>query len=259
MHLEVCIDSVESAVAAQRGGAHRVELCSALSEGGLTPGAGLIATVRSSLAIDVFVMIRPRGGDFCYTASEFEVMQQEINHARSLGADGVVLGVLDQHGCVDVARTRQLVRLAAPLPVTFHRAIDMTPDLAAALEAVLETGATRILTSGGAPNATTGSAEITRLVQSARGRIAIMPGGGVSIATLAAIATATGASEFHASVRTALPSPVRFRKQGIAMGDSPDREYRRSIVREGDVRALVGELERLAAERAAAQRGSAGE
>jgi len=256
MHLEVCIDSVESAIAAQRGGTHRVELCSALSEGGLTPGAGLIATVRRNLAIDLFVMIRPRGGDFCYSALEFEVMQQEISHARNLGADGVVLGILDEEGLVDIARTSQLVQLAAPLPVTFHRAIDMTPDLSAALDAVLETGATRILTSGGAPNATAGCAEIARLVQSAKGCIAIMPGGGVSIASVAAIAIATGATEFLASVRSAFPSPVNFRKQGIVMGDTPDREYRRSIVREDDVRALVGELERLAAERAAAQCGS---
>jgi len=253
MQLEVCIDSVESAITAERGGARRVELCSALLEGGVTPGAGLIAEVRRSVAIDLFVMIRPRGGDFCYTLSELEVMQEEIKQARRLGADGVVLGVLDERGCVDVARTRQLVDLAAPLPVTFHRAIDMTPDLPAALEAVLATGASRILTSGGAPTATLGIVTIARMVKAAGDRASIMPGGGVSLKTIAGIAQASGAGEFHASLRTAFPSPVLFRKEEIAMGTVSDREYTRFLVREEDVRALVGALARLSAECAAAK------
>jgi copper homeostasis protein len=253
MDLEVCIDSVESAIAAERGGARRVELCSDLLEGGITPGAGLIASVRRRIAIELFVMIRPRGGDFYSTELEFEVMQEEIAQARSLGADGMVLGLLDQDGRVDVRRTRQLVELAGPLPVTFHRAIDMTPDLPAAVQAVMETGACRILTSGGKPDATHGMREIARMVESAEGRIAIMPGGGVSPETVAAIAETTGATEFHSSARTALHSPVRFRKPGMAMGDIQDREYKRFVVREENVRALVCALERLASERAAAR------
>ena len=253
MHLEVCIDSVESAIAAERGGARRVELCSALLEGGVTPGAGLISTVRRSIAIDLYVMIRPRGGDFCYTPFEFEVMQEEIKQACRLGADGVVLGLLDEQGLVDVARTRQLVDLAAPLPVTFHRAIDMTPDLETALEAVVSTGATRILTSGGAPNATLGMATIARMVKAAGDRAALMPGGGVTLSTVAAIAQATGASDFHASLRAASPSPVLFRKEEMAMGTVADREYTRFGVREEDVRALVDALALLSAERAAAE------
>ena len=242
MDLEVCIDSVESAIAAERGGAKRVELCSDLLEGGITPGAGLIASVRSHISIDLFVMIRPRGGDFFYTDLEFGVMREEIAHARQLGADGFVLGLLDQQGCVDVVRSRQLIELARPLPVTFHRAVDMTPDLLAALEEVVATGASRILTSGGASSAPLGMPEIARMVQAARGRIAIMPGGGITAENIAAIAGITGATEFHTSARTAFPSPVKFRKPGMAMGEIRYREYRRFIVREETVRALLHAL-----------------
>jgi copper homeostasis protein len=246
MDLEVCIDSVESAKAAERGGARRVELCSDLLEGGITPGAGLITSVRQRIEISLFVMIRPRGGDFCYTDLEFEVMQQEIAHARNLGADGVVLGLLDDNGRIDVARTRKLVEFAAPLPVTFHRAIDMTPNLIASMEDVIATGAVRILTSGGAPSVPRGVAEITHLVQAARGRIAIMPGGGITAENIAAISHATGAREFHSSVRTSFPSPMRFHKQGMAMGDLRDHEYQRFVVREERVRALVSALDSAA-------------
>jgi len=237
MDLEVCIDSVESAVAAERGGAKRVELCSDLLEGGITPGAGLIASVRRHIAIGLYVMIRPRGGDFCYTDLEFEVMQGEIAHARDLGADGVVLGLLDEQGQVDVERTSALVELARPLDVTFHRAIDMTPDLPAAVLDVIAAGATRILTSGGAPSALRG-----------KGEIAIMAGGGITAENIAAIAQATGAAEFHSSARSAFPSPVRFRKQGLAMGDLRDREYRRFTVREQSVRSLLRALHKVTRE-----------
>jgi len=245
MEIEICVDSVESAIAAERGGAERVELCSDLLEGGITPGAGLIASVRRRIAIGLYVIIRPRGGDFFYTDLEFEVMREEIAHARHLGVDGIVLGLLDHQGRVDVARTRELVDLARPLPVTFHRAIDMTPDLTTALEDVLATGACRILTSGGAPSVTRGIAELTNMVRAANGRIAIMPGGGITPATITKVAQATGATEFHSSAKSAFPSPVSFRKQGMAMGGVRNREYRRYTVREASVRALVNALERL--------------
>lgn len=243
MLLEVCVDSVDSAVAAELGGARRVELCSDLLEGGITPGAGLIASVRLRIAIDIIVMIRPRGGDFNYTDSEFEVMQEEIRQARILGANGVVLGLLDLDGRVDVARTRKLVELASPLPVTFHRAIDMSRDLNQALEDVVTTGAIRILTSGGASSVPAAVDEIARLVESAAGRIIVMPGSGITPDNIAALARSTGATEFHASARTAVASPVRFRKQGISMGDAQDREYKRFVVLPETVRAFVAGLE----------------
>ncbi|HEX3663100.1 MAG TPA: copper homeostasis protein CutC [Acidobacteriaceae bacterium] len=250
MQLEICIDSVESAVAAERGGADRVELCSDLLEGGVTPSAGLIAGVRRSIGIGVFVMIRPRGGDFCYTEAEFAVMQDDIGRARDLGADGLVLGVLCEDATVDADRTAALVRLAQPLPVTFHRAIDMTPDPVRALEAVIQTGARRVLTSGGAAKAKEGLDVIAGMVAAAGERLTVMAGSGIAVETIAAVVAATGASEFHAALRTSFASPVRYRKEGVKMGAILNREYLRFGVQETRVRALRAALESLAGSRA---------
>jgi copper homeostasis protein len=253
MQVEICVDSVESATAAERGGAQRVELCSDLLEGGVTPSAGLVSIVRQQIDIGVFVMIRPRGGDFCYTDLEFGIMQQDIRQARDLGADGIILGVLDRQARVDVARTRKLVELAGPLPVTFHRAIDMTPDPRAALEDVVATGAARVLTSGGAPKVTKGLAVVARMVETAGDRLAVMAGGGITPETIAGVAEATGATEFHASLRTARPSPVEFHRQDVQMGEIRDREYLRFVVDEKNVRALVSAAQRAGEERIAAR------
>ncbi len=165
LSVEVCVDSLESTLAAADGGAQRVELCSGLAEGGITPSAGLIATVRQKLAIGLHVMIRPRPGDFCYSADEFGVMQRDVLMAKQLGADGVVFGILDADAKIDVGRTRQLIDLARPLRTTFHRAFDMSPDLARSLGDVMETGADRIRTSGGAPTALAGAAVLRKLVK----------------------------------------------------------------------------------------------
>jgi copper homeostasis protein len=239
MDLEVCIDSVESAIAAEAGGAERVELCSDLLEGGITPSAGLIATVRRRVGIDVFVMIRPRGGDFIYSDLELELMHEEITHAKHLGASGFVLGALNEAGRVDVAKTRTLVEQAAPLPVTFHRAMDMTPNLIESLEDVIATGATRVLTSGGAANVVSGTAQIAALVEASGGRISIMPGGGVKPENIGELARLTGAQEFHASVRTAFQSPTTYRREGVSMGDAQDAEFRRYEVKPENVRKLI--------------------
>ncbi len=254
MVLEVCVDSLESAMAAERGGAERVELCSDLLEGGITPSAGLIALVRRRIGIGLFVMIRPRGGDFCYTDLEFEVMQQDIRQARELGADGIVLGVLDEHARVDVDRTGQLVELAAPLPVTFHRAIDMTPDPCAALADVVGTGARRVLTSGGAANVAEGASAVGRMVEAAGARIGVMAGGGITQENVVGVAEMTGANEFHASLRSACPSPVEFHRLHVQMGEVRDREYLRFVVEEERVRALVSALRSRAEARAATGR-----
>lgn len=253
MILEICADSVESAVAAERGGAQRVELCSDLLEGGITPSAGLISQVRRRVSLDLFVMIRPRGGDFAYSNEEFEVMREDIRQAQKLGADGVVLGILDEHARVDVRRTRELVELARPLPVTFHRAIDMTADADSALDDVMQTGVVRVLTSGGAPNVMQGLPRAAAMVQAARDRIAVMVGGGLSVQVLARVAENTGAAEFHASLRSVLPSPVEFRKPGMHMGEIRDREYLRYAVQEETVRAMARALRQIAGQRATAR------
>lgn len=248
MVLEVCADSVASAVAAERGGAHRIELCANLVEGGVTPSPGLLATVRSRLSVGVYVMIRPRGGDFLYSPEELEVMERDIQEARRLGADGFVLGMLNEDGCVDVEGTRRLVQRAHPLPVTFHRAIDMTPDPLAALEDVIATGARRILSSGGASNGIEGCAVLEQLQAASSHRIAIMAGGGLNPGNVKYLAEASGIEEFHASLRKVLPSSSRFRKRGIAMGEAADGEYLRYATPVEDVRAMVEALGAVARE-----------
>jgi len=240
--IEVCVDSVASAVAAQQGGADRVELCSDLIEGGITPSAGLIEVVRSHVSIGVQVIIRPRGGDFCYTPDEVEIMRRDIALAKELGADGVVLGLLDAEGHVDVSGTCELVELARPLNVTFHRAFDMSADLFRALEDVCATGADRLLTSGGEPKCLQGAETISRLAQAARGRIIIMAGGGIGQRDATAIIKRTGVREIHVGLSTPVPSPMRYRNLKLSMGKVPGREYERVQVLEEHVRSLQSTL-----------------
>jgi copper homeostasis protein len=242
MELEICVDSVESAVAAELGGAQRVELCSALSEGGLTPSLGMIRAVRSRIQIGIYAMIRPCGGDFFYSEEEFAVMREDIRCAVEAGANGVVLGLLTADGHIEVKRTHALVQqarsIAPRMEVTFHRAIDMARNLTIALEDVVQTGADRILTSGGAPNALLGSAHVAGLVEAAKARIGIMVCGNVRQENVFQVAKATGANEFHASLRKPVPSPVAYRNAGVNLGDPENDEYIRYAVTVQDVRNL---------------------
>lgn len=235
--LEICIDSVESAIAAQSGGAQQVELCSALVEGGLTPSLGLIRAVRSRIGIGLHVMIRPRSGDFVYSNEEFSVMCNDIQLAAQAGADGVVLGILSAGDEVDVERTRALVEFARPMEVTFHRAIDVTRNIGDALEAVIQTGADRILTSGAEPTAMAGRHTLQKLVRSANGRIRLMTGGGVRPQNVVEIARASGITEFHTALRHRVPEVHQPQLRRIHLGD-PRIEDTRGIVRAADVRRL---------------------
>jgi len=205
--LEISVESVEAAAAAERGGADRIELCGRLSVGGLTPQLALIRAVRQQIRIPIFVMIRPRPGDFVYSPAEFAQMKKSVAAATDSGVSGLVLGILKPNRTVDIDRTRELVRLAQPLPVTFHRAFDACPDLSQALEDVVPPGATRILTSGGAASALEGAAKIKALVASAGGRVTIVPGAGINAGNILQLAAATQAREFHSGLSTVLPHP----------------------------------------------------
>ncbi len=205
--LEICAGSVQSAVAAQAGGAHRIELCQNLEQGGTTPSYGLIKQVLSRLTIPVFVLIRPRPGHFCYDADELAIMAADVAQCRAMGCAGVVLGALDAAGRVDVASCRTLLEAAGNLQVTFHRAFDVCHNQALALEEIVGLGCHRVLTSGGQVSAPAGQAQLAALVHQAAGRIRIMPGAGITPATLPALVQATGAQEFHASAKRLVPTP----------------------------------------------------
>jgi len=191
---------MKRAAAAERGGAARIELCGSLEVGGITPGVELMRAARAAVRVPIFAMVRPRGGDFVYSAAEFEEMKRSIEVARTAGMDGIVLGLLLGDGRVDVERTAELVRVAAPLPVTFHRAIDESADLFAALEDAIAARVARLLTSGGAVTAPSAAARIAELMRRAGGRVIVVPGSGITAANVGEIAAATGAKEFHAGL-----------------------------------------------------------
>jgi copper homeostasis protein len=203
--LEITVETVDSALAAEHAGADRIELCAELNQGGTTPAIAAMRKVHEELEIPVFPIIRPRKGDFVYTDSEFAGMRRDIAFARDLGMEGVVLGILRADHSVDIDRTRELVELAHPLEVTFHRAFDYANDLLKSLEDVIATGATRLLTAGGAKSAPQGATTLAKLVQAAGDRIIVLPGAGLHAGNIAKLATETGAREFHSGLGGILP------------------------------------------------------
>ena len=219
MEIEICAFSIESCLNAQAAHATRVELCAGIYEGGTAPSYGMVALARQLLSIELYVMIRPRGGDFCYEDDEFEVMRRDVEMAKQLGADGVVLGILLPNGQIDTARTRELVALAQPLKTTFHRAFDRAIEPFEALEQIIETGAVRLLTSGQQPTAYAGKSLITNLVKKANGRIDIMAGSGVNAQNAAALAQ-TGVQALHLTAKATRPGQMLFRDSNVAMASA---------------------------------------
>ena len=242
MDLEICVDSVESAIAAARGGAQRVELCCALGEGGITPSMGLIRAVRDAVPIDVFLMIRPRGGDFVYSEREFAVMQEDVVTARKLGANGIAIGILTPDGEVDVQRTRCLVELARPMQVTFHRAFDFVADMERALEDVIAAGADRVLTSGGEADADRGLDRLAQLQRQAGNRIRVMAGGGVRESNVRALVERTGVREVHTSLNNSAGLAERNGNPLAGIGARAG-EGERFLVSEEDVRRIHAAME----------------
>ncbi|QXO16808.1 MULTISPECIES: copper homeostasis protein CutC [Vibrio] len=219
-HLEVCIDTIESLPHALAGGATRIELCSSLALGGLTPSFGLMRQAAQRSSVPVYAMIRPRQGDFLYDADDIACMQYDIAAAHQAGLQGVVLGLLTEHGQVDTQRCRKLIEQAHSLGlgVTFHRAFDQCQDAQQALESIIELGCERLLTSGQAPTALQGADLIAELVRQSNGRIAIMAGAGVNAANAPLLAQHTGVTELHLSGKTTRASKMRFIAAQSKMG-----------------------------------------
>jgi copper homeostasis protein len=237
-NMEVCANSLSSALAAQEGGAARVELCDNLLEGGTTPSYAQIALARKMLNIQLYPIIRPRGGDFLYTDLEFELMKADVSMCRSLGCDGVVIGILKPDGSVDKERCGELIEQARPMGVTFHRAFDMTNDLFKALEDIIGLGCERILSSGGEASAPLGADVLAMLIAQAGDRIRIMPGAGINTGNIVALVKQTSLKEFHASARKAVESKMEFRNPKLNMGGLTD-EFSYDLTDSHTVKTLI--------------------
>jgi copper homeostasis protein len=230
MLLEACVNSAVSAIGAWKGGAHRVELCENMADGGCTPSAGTIRYAKQHLDIPVFVMIRPRGGDFLYSGEEFDIMRRDIRTAKDLGADGVVFGILLPDGRIDRERMAVLAGLARPMGITCHRAFDMTRDPFEALETLAGLGIDRILTSGQAENAIDGAPLIRKLIKASNDRIIIMPGRGIREHNLLRAIKETEASEFHMYLVSPAKTRMEFVREAVSMGKSDLPEYSYPLV-----------------------------
>lgn len=243
--IENCANGAESALRAQEGGADRVELCAGIPEGGTTPSAGEIVKARQLLTdTRLHVIIRPRGGDFCYTPDELDIMAYDIGVARKAGADGVVMGVLRPDGTVNIKAMRRLMDAAQGMSVTFHRAFDVCRDPFEAMEEIIGLGCDRILSSGQEPTAEKGMTLLGQLNRRAAGRIIIMPGCGVNAANIARIARATGCGEFHFSGRSEVASAMRYRNPRVSMsGTEGSDEYGRQLTDPAKIRAAREALE----------------
>lgn len=240
MQIEICVDSPEGVIAARDGQANRVELCDNLFEGGTTPSIGAMKMARRVGGIALHVLIRPRGGDFLYSVVEFDTMRTDIEAARTSRVDGVVIGLLTADGNIDKERTAELVTLARPMSVTFHRAFDVCRDPFAALEDLIEIGVDRVLTSGQQADAVSGAETIQKLVEAAGDRIVVMACGGLDETNVADVIAKTGVSEVHFTAFETVESEMEFRNQSVAMGsEDAGSEYVRQVTSAEKVRRVI--------------------
>jgi len=237
--VEICVESPEAALAAQFGGADRVELCGDLTDGGTTPSFGAIARTRELLSIKLHIIIRPRGGDFLYSEIEIDTMRRDIEAAKTLGVDGVVFGFLDADGNIDAVRTREFADLARPMSVTFHRAFDAANDPSAALEELIACGVDRVLTSGQKNLAAEGVELLKALVEQAGERIVVMVCGSLRPDNIRSIVAAANAKEVHFTAFTPFESEMRYRNDVRMGGSPPDSEYIRNVTDAELVRATI--------------------
>ncbi len=237
MTVEVVCYNIASVAEAIKGGADRIELCASPGDGGTTPSAGMIQMAKAISPVPVYVMIRPRGGDFLYDTEEYEVMKRDIGYAKAQLADGIVLGILTPDGEIDKRRCKELVRLARPMEVTCHRAFDMTRDPIQALRDCIEVGFDRILTSGQQASVADGLELLRRLVKEAANNIVVMPGAGITEANAAKVVSVSRASEIHISGKVFTESEMIFRNPAVSMGNDP-REYQKLMVSAARVRQI---------------------
>ncbi len=242
--IEICANSVESCIQAEKGGASRVELCAAIPEGGTTPSLGMVAMARELIAIDLNVIIRPRGGDFFYSDIEHKIMLRDIQEMKKMGINGVVIGSLTPNGDIDILKNRELIDAAEGMSVTFHRAFDMCRNPFESLEKVIELGCNRLLTSGQMPKAVEGINLIRKLVEQSAERIIIMPGSGINKKNISQIAKKTGAKEFHLSARKSQESKMIFRNPNVSMGGTniTINEYQQDITNAKEVAETFSSL-----------------
>ena len=238
-HIEIATTDFPTTQSAVEGGAHRIELCANLAEGGTTPSFGMLKHCREKFQVELYPMIRPRGGDFFYTEEEFKLMLDDAKLCKQLGCDGMVTGFLNRDGSIDVQRTSKIVEAVYPLGVTFHRAFDRCRDPFQAMEQLIEIGCERILTSGQKPNALDGAPLIGKLNEKADHRIIIMPGAGVKVETIGRIREITGCVEFHASLRTTRKSEMEFVHAEFA---GSNESYTNNAIDPDEVRRLISQL-----------------
>jgi copper homeostasis protein len=237
--IEIATSDFSTTKSAVEGGADRIELCANLTEGGITPSHGHLKRCREAFDVLLYPIIRPRGGDFLYTKDEYETMVTDVKLCKQLGCDGIVIGLLNMDGTIDFARTSELIELAYPMGVTFHRAFDRCVDPFAAMEELIEIGCERILTSGQKPTAQEGVELITKLNKAADGRIIIMPGSGVRKENIKSLAEKTGCTEFHSSLRSKSKSAMQFVHPSF---ENSEESYTNSAIKSEEVKNLINAL-----------------